>query len=264
MRKYLYFAKSQLLSWMVYRVGFIFTILSNIVFIFITYYLWKSIYAEPGKILNGMPFEQTFLYLALASTLHTIFQTDTDWNMGRRIVTGNIVSDLVKPMDFQMQLLARTSGLMVSRLILLSIPALRVIIFVFNANIPVGVNLIFFFSSVILSFLLNFFFDFIIGTVSFYTQSTWGIVYTKNVIVMLLSGAAIPISFFPSTLQGIIKFLPFQYIYNAPLEILTSGKMNIGLYFEMILVQLLWLVAIYILGRLFYSKSLKVITVNGG
>lgn len=264
MKKYLYLAKSSFQTWLAYRVGFIFTILSTIIYIFITYYLWQAIYSEPGRVLNGMTFNQTFLYLALASAVVSVLQTNIEWSIGNDIISGSIIMGLIKPVNYQILILSRSFGSMLCRLVFISIPSLLLIIIAFDANITIGINILFFLITIFLSFLVNYSFEFIVGVLSFYTQSIWGIFFTKSVIVALLSGATIPISFFPDTFQRILTFLPFQAIYNIPLKILTSQTLNIGEYAEMVLVQIFWIIGLFIAGRLFYNKSLKILTVNGG
>ena len=85
----------------------------------------------------------------------------------------------------------------------------------------------------------------------------------KQVIVLLLSGATIPIAFFPEPLKTVAYYLPFQSIYNAPLSILLDGHPQ-----QTVLVtirtQLLWCIIMFILTKLFWKVSLRQITVNGG
>lgn len=264
MKKYFYLAKAGFMQWAAYRVGFIFSIISNIIFLFITYYLWRAIYGTPGKVLNGMTFEQTFLYLAVGSSVMVILSSDIDWVIGYNITSGDIVIHLNRPTDFQLAMLARSGGHMISRFILLSVPALFFIIFVFKAQIPVGINLLFFMLALVLSFFINFYIDFMAGVMTFYTQSMWGIFFSKGVIIALLSGATIPVSFFPYGFQKVVMLLPFQAIYNIPLKILTTKGIGISEYISMMLVQLIWMAVLLFGSRLFYNKSLKVITVNGG
>ena len=57
---------------------------------------------------------------------------------------------------------------------------------------------------------------------------------------------------------------PFQAIYNLPLTILTSNNTDPSGYFQAIAIQFFWVVVMIILSALFWKKSIKVITVNGG
>lgn len=130
--------------------------------------------------------------------------------------------------------------------------------------IPLGTNLLFFAVSAVLALVINFCMDFFVATICLYTESTWGINIMKEVIILFVSGATIPLAFFPEPLKTIVGYLPFQAIYNTPLLFLVDGSLTTDRCFEMLLVQLFWLIFVIAASRLFWKKSLKVITVNGG
>ena len=111
---------------------------------------------------------------------------------------------------------------------------------------------------------INYSIDFFVGTICLYTQSIWGINIMKQVIVLLLSGATIPLAFFPETLKNIMYYLPFQSIYNAPLSILLDGDPSVETLLTTLGTQLFWTVAMLVISKLFWKASVKQITVNGG
>jgi ABC-2 type transport system permease protein len=125
-------------------------------------------------------------------------------------------------------------------------------------------NILFFFPLLILAFLISFSINYIVGLFSFYTESIWGIINTKDVLVLLLSGAAIPIDFFPQAIKQFVLLLPFQAIYNLPMVVLTSPDLETGIYIYYIGVQLMWVFTLFMAGKLFYYRASKVITINGG
>lgn len=144
------------------------------------------------------------------------------------------------------------------------LPTAVIVYFVTNGAIYLGSNLLFFFVSVVFGLLINFLIDFFVGTICLYTESIWGINVMKEVVVALLSGASIPIVFFPETLAKIVMVLPFQAIYNTPLRFLIDHNMSFEERLRLIGLQLFWLVALAVITELFWRKSLKQITVNGG
>ncbi|MDE5859772.1 MAG: ABC-2 family transporter protein, partial [Oscillospiraceae bacterium] len=130
--------------------------------------------------------------------------------------------------------------------------------------VPLGINLLYFAVSVVLAVLINYSIDFIVGTICLYTESIWGINIMKQVIVLLLSGATVPIAFFPEPLKTVVYYLPFQSIYNAPLTLLLNGIPTLETVVTTLGTQLLWCVGMTLLGKLFWKLSLRQITVNGG
>lgn len=81
---------------------------------------------------------------------------------------------------------------------------------------------------------------------------------------MLLSGATIPIAFFPEPLKTIVYYLPFQSIYNAPLTLLLDGNPKPDTALTTLGTQLIWCVVMLVLSKLLWKVSLRQITVNGG
>ena len=127
-------------------------------------------------------------------------------------------------------------------------------------------NILFFILSVVMALVINFSIDMIAATICLYTESTWGLNIVKECIVLLLSGASIPLAFFPETKKKIVQYLPFRCIYDTPLSVLLQKNgytWGTGL-LSSLLLQLGWCIALGLVGAAFWSISLKKITVNGG
>ena len=184
--------------------------------------------------------------------------------MGRDIQSGKIVLDLLKPMEYRKYLFWSYSGSFVTHFFLTFLPTFIVVSVVTHGAIPLGINLLLFMISVVMAISINYSIDFFVGTICLYTQSIWGINIMKQVIVLLLSGATIPIAFFPEPLKSIVYYLPFQSIYNAPLSIMLDGNLKLSTTAVTLGTQLFWCIAMLVISKLFWKVSVKQITVNGG
>ena len=127
-----------------------------------------------------------------------------------------------------------------------------------------GINLLYFVISVVMAVSINYSIDFFVGTICLYTESIWGINIMKQVIVMLFSGATIPLAFFPDALKTVAMAMPFQSIYNAPLSLLLEANPTPELLLHTLGLQLFWVLAMLLISRVFWKISLRQITVNGG
>jgi len=264
MKKYLMIIRNSFMSSIIYRFHFFYTSLSNVFYIIMIYFLWRAIYKGSGGSINGMTFNQTFIYLALAISIFCLFKTWTDWNMSYEVINGIIVMNLIKPMDIQLLAMSKAIGFVFYNFITVTLPALFVIIFIFQPGEITVRSIILSLIPIVLAFFISFNIDYIIGLTSFYTESIWGISIAKDTIVLLLSGALIPINFFPEILRKIVGLLPFQAIYHIPLTILISKDLSIYEYLKFLGIQLSWAIALYALNRFYYSRAIKVVTVNGG
>ena len=61
----------------------------------------KAIFASVDTTtVNGMTFEDTMIYLVLASALFYFMEMYLVWEMGRDIQSGKIILDIIKPMKY--------------------------------------------------------------------------------------------------------------------------------------------------------------------
>ena len=263
MRGYLALIRGSMTMGLVYRFGFIFTVIGNALYMSVAYFLWRSIYGT-RTILNGLTFDETFLYIALGSTIFILLKTYTDWLISNEIRDGSISIYLTKPLDYPTYALAMGTGFMLTNLIGVVIPTFILVVFVFKIPIVFGPGLLFVPFSLVLTFIISYFFDCITGLLTFYTESIWGISATKEVIVTAFSGALVPLQFFPEAIQKILYVLPFQAIYHTPLMFITRPNQDLGTLFSMLGVQIFWTVVLFFCSRLVYNQSIKVLRVAGG
>ena len=85
-----------------FRLGIFVTLFANLIYLVLVYYLWKAIYDSSGTdVVNGMTFSDTMIYLILATALFNFLEMFVVWDMSRKIQSGSLVLDLLKPMRFR-------------------------------------------------------------------------------------------------------------------------------------------------------------------
>ena len=184
--------------------------------------------------------------------------------MGYQIRTGTMILNLIKPMEYRTYELFVVIGFVVAPFFMVLLPTFVIVSVITGWAIPLGLNLVLFFPALLFALLVSYYIDFFVGTICLYTESTWGINTAKEVVVLLLSGAVIPLAFFPEGLRRVMEYLPFRAIFDIPLQILMGRTTGWSQVLSMYGVQLIWIVVMYILGGLFWKKSIKIITINGG
>jgi ABC-2 type transport system permease protein len=263
MRKYLAIVRGTYMIGMIYRLGFLFTILGNVIYLGVAYYLWKSIY-QNSVTLRGLTFDQTFLYVGLGSAIFILLKTYTDWFFNFEIREGMIASYLIKPIDIGMYFLATSFGSLLLNISIITIPTVLLMLFVFKVHFILGIGLFLFPISLLLAFMISFYIDYAVGLACFYTESVWGLSSTKEIIVTVLSGALIPLQFFPDAIQKILFWLPFQAIFHTPLTMITQPNQSLTFFMQMLLVQILWVLILFMATRLFYNQAIKTVSIAGG
>lgn len=265
LKKYFTLTRAGIIESLQFRLGTLIMIAGNLLYLIIVYFLWKAIYASAGTdTVSGMTFTETLIYLVLATALFGFMEMYTVWEIGRNIQSGKIVLDLLKPMKFRSYLFWSYSGTFVTNFFFTFLPTFIVVMLVTHGAIHIGMNLLMFAVSVVMAVMINYSVDFIVGTICLYTESIWGINIMKQVVVLLLSGATIPLAFFPEPLKSVVYHLPFQSIYNAPLSILLNADSDYKSIVVILGTQLMWCIIMSLLSKLFWKMSLRQITVNGG
>ena len=264
-KRYLCLIKGGMMDKLTFKASIIINIFGNLIYTLVVYFLWQGIYdSNTSLTVNGMSFQDTMVYLVLASAMFYCMNCYIVWDMGDDYKRGQIARDIVKPIDYQAYLYFKKIGEILIQFIVSFLPTFIFVYFITNGLIHLGTNLIWFILSLLFSITINFIVDFIIGNICFYTQSVWGINLMKEVIVLLLSGASIPLAFFPTTVTVVTSFLPFHAIYNTPLQILIKSELNWYHYITMFGWQLFWLIVMLFVSRYFWKKSIKTLTINGG
>jgi ABC-2 type transport system permease protein len=248
---------------MVYRLGFLFIVMGNVVYMVVAFFLWRSIYAGSTSI-HGLTFDQALLYVALGSTVFILLKTYADWGMGQEIRDGTVAVFLTKPIDYQFYTFFTNLGFPLTSLITVVGPTILLLVFAFRIHFEFGAGIFFFPFSLILAFIISFHFDYLVGLSGFYTESIWGISTTKEIIISVLSGMLLPLQFFPAAIQRVLEWLPFQAIYFTPLMMVTAPGRSAGYFLSMLGVQGVWAVLTFLLTRLAYAQAIKVLRVAGG
>ena len=265
LKKYMTLTRAGIIEALQFRMSFLIMCVGNLLYLIVTYFLWKAIYASVDTdVVNGMTFTDTLIYLVLATALYGFMEMYLVWDIGRSIQSGKIVLDLLKPMPYRRYLFWSYTGSFVTQFFLTFLPTFIIVAFWTHGAIPLGINLLWFAVSVVFAVMINFSIDFIVGTICLYTESIWGINIMKQVVVLLLSGATVPLAFFPDKLRTIVNFLPFQSIYNAPLSLLLNAHPTAETVCTTLGVQLFWAAAMTLISVAFWNRSVRQITVNGG
>ena len=261
--KYYEFMKVGYLTYLAYRFQVVMGFLSTFLVISLNYFLWKAIFAG-RSVLAGFTLSQMLTYVVVAWSARSFFANRIDRDIGRAVRDGSIAMDLLKPTNFQIYHYARAFGRAVFMLAFVSFPMFLLATRVFPVQLPSGRLAPYLFPvSVVLSFFLNAGLAYLTGLASFFTRNNQGILHFKTMIIEVFSGVLIPISFFPDWIQNILFWLPFKYIAYAPLRIYL-GMEPLSRVHQGVLLQLMWIVILYVTGQLIWHYTIRRVEIQGG
>ena len=267
LRKMTALTKAGVIESLQFRLGTVATLFGNLIYLALVYFLWKAIYDSAGTdTVNGMTFYDTMIYLILATAIFNLLEMYMVWDMSRAIQSGEIIMHLLKPMRYRLYTFWSYSGAHVMHFFMTFLPTFIVVGIVTKGAVPLGLNLLYFMVSLVLALIINFNIEMLVAPICLYTESTWGINIVKETIVLLLSGASIPLAFFPEGIRRVVEYLPFRAVYDIPLTVLLKkgGTDTMEGLLLKLGIQLFWCLLLTLCGNLFWNHAVKRITVNGG
>jgi len=231
--------------------------------IFVFYYIWMAIY-KFDSVINGISKDQIITYIILSRIIYTQITWGFIPRIGRTIQTGAIAMELLRPMDFMLLMFFERIGDFIAFSTMTAIPILIICSLTLGMQPPPDVlTLGFFILSFLMAMILSFFVEFCVGLLTFYTNYSWGLQAFEEALVSLFSGALIPLTFFPGWLKTIANVLPFQQMSYSPVSIylgIVKGQQIL----DVLAFQLMWIVILLTMTRLFYKFAIKKVTVQGG
>lgn len=229
--------------------------------------LFSAFYkANPGAF--PMTFPQTVSYIWLQQAFLALYMVwFFDNEIFDSITGGGVAYELCRPMTIYRMWFVRNMADRLARAVLRCIPILIVSLFLprpYNLVLPTDfLNFILFVVSMLLAFLLVLSFCMLIYITTFYTVSSLGVRIIAASLSELLTGAVVPLPFFPPGFRQIAEMLPFAYMQNIPLRI-YSGSIAGNDALKSIAMQLFWLVVFWLIGEKWMKHALKKVVVQGG
>lgn len=267
MKKYLSFFHLRFSCGLQYRVAAWAGVVTQFAWGFMEIMMFNAFYeADPGAF--PMSLEATVVYVWLQQAFLAIFMP---WMMENEIfesiMNGNVVYELVRPISIYNMWFARTAALRLSRAVLRCMPILLVAGFLpapFKMSLPANwLSAALFLVTMVLGLLVTVSVCMLIYVLAFYTVSPEGLRILFFSGAEFLSGAVIPLPFFPEKIRQILELTPFGAMQNVPLRI-YSGSMSGEEIVQAIFLQLFWLVTVTAFGKLLCRVAVKRVTLQGG
>lgn len=241
----------------VFKTDYFIKFLAFPLMLLVTYFAWKAIYLNTGKeIINGFTFVQIISYYITSFFVSVFVSTDAANNVAVRVQHGTLVKHLLRPIHtFFYDLIGRFSGILVD-LVLIAPLFWAVSIIFFKFEVGSVQHVLLFIVVLLMAVFLNYLIMYLIGTTAFWFKSVYGINDMLIGLTYFMTGAIIPLTFFPGIAQKIAEFLPFQYVRYVPAMILT-GKLSVLDSLKALGIQVAWIIILALIFKVVYDKGIK-------
>jgi ABC-2 type transport system permease protein len=270
--KYLNILRISLIERLTYRGDFLLGTVLRFLPMITTILLWSAIFAgaddttDGEKRLAGFTYEEMIAYLLLVH-ISRMFSSMPGLAAGiaRDVREGTLKKYLLQPIDMIAYLLSYRTAHKVAYIATTCLPY-AVLFYLcrgFFREWPGTWNFLAYVASLLLGFLVGFFFETCIGMVGFWFLEVTSLLYVVNTLNFVVSGHMFPLDLMPKPWPRLLKVLPFQYLAYFPAAVFL-GKVKGEQLAQELLIEAAWVLALFLLSRWLYRLGLRRYSAYGG
>lgn len=250
-----------------YRVDVLTSLMGVGARLYLLYALWTALYRSqgPDAAPEGftLPLIVTYSAVSLLYGLVVNSAAESADQVEDKIRDGDIAIDLFRPVRYPLTLIADGLGAMGFGLLQV-LPALLLLAPFIQLVAPPSPSATAMFAlSAMLGIAVNFALTLMLNLTAFWILETFGIQMIVRWVSLALSGAVVPVWFFPGAFQTLAFALPFQAIYSTPLS-LYVGKLQGPIALAALGVQAFWVLALGGICAAMWQRGVRKVVLQGG
>jgi ABC-2 type transport system permease protein len=249
-----------------YRIATLAGAINNVVFGFITAFTYIALWhARPDAGGYDVTDALTYAWLAQAIGLvGALFGGGFRDELAERVRTGDISIDLYRPVDLQTWWLASDLGRAGFQLLARGLLPTLVGGLIFRITFPTNpVTWLAFLLAIFLGAVVCFSINYLFVLMTFWLMDSRGILQVATVLAAFFSGMLLPINVFPSWFGELARVLPWSTALQIPVDIYLEKYQGAEL-LQPLGFQLIWLVVLWVAGRLLTMLATRQVVVQGG
>jgi ABC-2 type transport system permease protein len=186
------------------------------------------------------------------------------YELMRTVYSGDIGSDLLKPMNYFTYWLAKDFGRFCASFLWRGITIMLVYMLVFDITYPqTPMQWVYLFVSLILAWLVSFSWRFLVNLSAFWSPNALGVGRFFFIISWFLSGFLMPLRFYPQWVIQLAHLTPFAHTVNTIVEIylgvLTGDEILFALFN-----QVIWAVVLMVVSGIVMRAGVRRLVIQGG
>lgn len=232
----------------------------NVFQIIITFFLWSTIFNDPGQVFFGYDRAKILTYIFTLMIVKALVFSARAIEVSKDIAEGNLSNYLVKPISYFKYWFTRDLSSKALNLIFATFEFVFLFL-IFKPEIYFQTNVFIFLSfliSVTVAIFIYFFILFIVSAVPFWAPELgWASQFLVTIVIIeFLSGTLFPIDILPTSFQKIIMLMPFPYTIFFPVQVYL-GKITGPALIQGFLISFFWTGVLWFLMKHIWGKGLK-------
>lgn len=261
--KYIKIARLGLKKVFIYRGSILLILFARVISIFILQKFWYALYGQ-----NQSQYFYMLNYAIISQILGIIYQFNSPSTLAGRIRTGAISIELLRPWEYINALLFQDLGTIVGNLMSSGMVLFVTAKLLFDLTIPSVKNFILFFVSALFGFMVLFLIKTLVAMICFWIVEASTFLVLTSVVVDLLSGQFLPTWLVPTWMEKLMNMLPFVWIYQKPISVYLGaagdGSIVENELYQILLLQLVWIIVLYVFVLWVWRKAVNKLSVQGG
>ncbi len=266
-RKYLKILRVSLSERLVYRADFLISTFLRFLPMLTTILLWQAVYAgTSADELAGYRLSEMISYLLLVH-ISRMFSSmpGLAGGIARDIRDGQLKKYLLQPIDMLSYLVVYRVAHKIAYIAMSAVPYALLFWLCrdYLPGWPAWSTFAGYVVSLLLGFLIGFYFETMIGMIGFWFLEVTSFLYVIGTLTFFFSGQMFPFELLGSPWVEILDAMPFKYMAYFP-AIVFLGKVEGMALAEQLLIQLVWVVVFFVASRWLYRVGLRRYSAYGG
>lgn len=263
MKAYLAIFEAQFRTLLQYRAAAFAGAVTQIFWGFIRVMIFEAFYQSASGS-EPMSVEQVVTYIWLSQAMLGLLPWNTDPEIRNLIRSGNVVYEIVRPLDLYALWFTRSMARRVAPTLLRSVPIFVLAGLFFDMQAPASwPHALAWAVATCGTVLLATAVTALLSITLMWTLAGDGINYVMMAVVSLGSGLIVPLPLFPEAIRRWVEWLPFSGLADTPYR-LYMGHIAPEQLPAVLLHQLAWTLGIVLLGRWLLARFTRRLVVQGG
>ncbi len=213
---------------------------------------------------EGISLQGAITYAALTQAIIGYLNLFGWFNVMETVYTGEIATDLLKPMNYIGYWMARDLGRAAMQLIFRGLIVMAGYALLFDLAWPEGINQWLALGvALIFSWMLSFFFRFLTNLTAFWSPNAHGIIRLFFVFAWFFTGFLMPLRFFPDWVIKLSYLTPFPHMLNTVVEIYL-GVLQGPQIIEALFLQVFWIIGLLLTTQIILRAGVRRLVILGG
>jgi ABC-2 type transport system permease protein len=267
-RKYFNIFRVSLIERTAYRGDFLLGTILRFFPVITTILLWTAVYKGTQQNRIAGYSEQRMIAYLLLIHISRMFSSmpGLSATIARDIREGTLKKYLLQPLDMIGYLLSYRAAHKVAYITTSALPYAGLFLLCsgyFVGLWPDALTLLAYVVSLLLAFVIGFFFEAAMGMAGFWFLEVTSLLWVVNTVNYFISGQMFPLDLLGPPWDTILKWMPFQYLAYFPAVVFLREVQGRAL-LEGLLMESAWAVALIVLSRWLFARGLRRYSAYGG